>query len=165
MARALQKHTHFLRTFTNSPSRTTTAHHSYVESVAFTALVTTPLSLFLRNTGLQLLAGPLEADLHILRTYLRDVRHARAAALGDATYLALLAQSPHDNNDNGQDAGPDASAYIQQATLSPVGESSTTSLPPASPQTPQERQWWAVNGQGSGGRNNLRRGGGDREMI
>lgn len=123
-----------------------------------------PLSLFLRNTGLQLLAGALEADLHILRTYLRDVRHARAAALGDAAYLALLAQSPHENK-SGDGADPDASAYFQQATLSPVGESSTTSLPPASPQTPQERQWWAVNGQGRGGRNDLRRGGGDREMI
>lgn len=76
---------------------TSPAKNSYIESIVFTALVTTPLSLFLRSAGQQLLAAALESDLHVLRSYLRDVRQARAAAIGDAAHLALIAQSPHDD--------------------------------------------------------------------
>jgi hypothetical protein len=64
----------------------------------------------------------------VLRSFLRDVRQARAAAIGDAAHLALLAQSPHDDDDEDGDdddgtgprGGRRASLALTASVVSPL---------------------------------------------
>ena len=134
-------------------------------------LVTSPLTIYLRCTGEQLLAGALGEDLQKLKSYLKDVRQKRAEALGIQTPslhaatgmdrgLALTGsvRSPLNENDGGANA-PSAppDAYIRKVREvqlasddAAFGGESPLASPDPTDQRQSRRMSWSFKKPGEG---------------
>jgi hypothetical protein len=130
-----------------------------LESILFTMLVTSPLTIYLRCTGEQLLAGALGEDLQKLKSYLKDIRRKRAEVLGIQTPslhaatgvdrgLALTGsvRSPFNGNDDDANApsAPPSDAYIRKSRQMQLASDDVAAFagesPLASPDPTDQRQ-------------------------